>query len=350
MKKKAILLLTALLCSFIKIYGQADPGSAGISFNQTNFSRNQLGTLTVNVGNYSGEQSSGAALSPYDAVFVITIPSIFAVNGTINYQTGDYFNLILTKQTKTVMGATEITLTSPSGIPKGRQGKVEIPVIAVTTFTSILYATVMTIPNQTSPPSGNLDPSNDFRYSPVFVSASLPVTLTDFKALKENTSVKLSWSTTEETNSERFDIERSKTGKQWEIIGSIAAQGESKVRNEYYFTDSNPSNGNNYYRLKMIDSDQTFSYSRINQLSVDNFKISVYPNPATDFILIEAADQKDVSNIQLFDINGFRVYNSGEKSINAIDVRNIKAGIHLIKIHKTDGSAWTQRILVANGR
>ncbi|TDE11286.1 T9SS type A sorting domain-containing protein [Dyadobacter psychrotolerans] len=349
MKKKAILLLT-LLCSFSKIYGQADPGSSGISFNQSNFSRNQLGTLTVNLGNYSGEQSYGADLGAYDAVFVITLPSTFAINGTITFETGDYFNLILTKQTKTIMGATEITLTSPSGIPKGRQGKVVIPITAMTTFASILYATVLTIPNQTSPPSGNLDPSNDFRYSPVFVSVPLPVNLTDFKAFGENTSVNLSWSTTEETNSERFDIERSSTGRQWEVIGSVAAQGESKAQNEYYFTDKNPLNGNNYYRLKMIDSDQTFSYSRINQLSIDNLKISVYPNPATDFILIETAELKSLRNIQLFDINGFIIYNSGEKITSSIDVRNIKAGTHIIKIHKTDGSAWTQRILVANGR
>lgn len=57
----------------------------------------------------------------------------------------------------------------------------------------------------------------------------LPVTLARFDAVKEGSTALLSWSTTEETNSDRFEVERSINGKVWQKIATVKAQGESKV-------------------------------------------------------------------------------------------------------------------------
>lgn len=87
---------------------------------------------------------------------------------------------------------------------------------------------------------------------------ALPVTLVDFDAVGLVKTAVLSWSTTFETNSGSFDIERSIDGKQWVKLGSVNAQGESKSMHHYTITDKSPqqggpSHGENLYRLKMLD-------------------------------------------------------------------------------------------------
>jgi hypothetical protein len=102
----------------------------------------------------------------------------------------------------------------------------------------------------------------------------LPVTLVSFFAKKENQAALLQWTTSYETNSAFFEIQRSENGKDWHALGQVAAGGESKALLQYAFTDSNPisggsSKGENLYRLKMVDTDERFAYSMIRSLRFD---------------------------------------------------------------------------------
>jgi len=256
--------------------------------------------------------------------------------------------MIITSEMKTVSGSSVIVLTVPKGIAKGDFGTVVIPVRAVAEHNTILYATIKTEANLTYPPSGNATPNNDLQYAPVYISGSLPVTLKEFKTYREQKSINLSWSTTEEANSERFDIERSLDGNQWQIIGSMAAEGNSKEQMNYTYIDENPAYGSNYYRLKMIDKDQTYAYSWIRQAKFEDFNVKVYPNPVTDLLRVDAGNWENVTNIQLISTEGNIVYNSGKSPSPTIDIQDIKSGIHIVKILRADGSAWTSRILIAN--
>ncbi len=101
----------------------------------------------------------------------------------------------------------------------------------------------------------------------ILVENPLPVTLTSFIATKEGQTAQLKWSTTEETNSDRFEIERSQNGKNWDLIGTQKSNGESTSLKNYTFSDVKPLNGENLYRLKMIDRDATYAYSRIQSLT-----------------------------------------------------------------------------------
>jgi hypothetical protein len=83
---------------------------------------------------------------------------------------------------------------------------------------------------------------------------SLPVTLADFEARKENTATLLTWKTTSETKSDYFEVQHSTTGKTWSVLGKVKSKGESSVENNYQFVHIDPVGGiNNFYRLKMID-------------------------------------------------------------------------------------------------
>lgn len=96
-----------------------------------------------------------------------------------------------------------------------------------------------------------------------------------------------SWTTTAESNSDRFEIERSLNGKQWEKIGTVEAQGESAATIDYSFKDATPAGADNYYRLKMIDKDLTFTYSGVRSVSFDgNLSLALYPNPVIVLCLL----------------------------------------------------------------
>ncbi|MDP4131720.1 MAG: T9SS type A sorting domain-containing protein [Bacteroidota bacterium] len=125
----------------------------------------------------------------------------------------------------------------------------------------------------------------------IFTQAStLPVELVQFLASKNaDGSIKLLWATAQEINSSSFDIERSADQGDWQKIGSVKAKGYSSTTANYSYTDQFPLAGNGYYRLKMIDLDGKFQYSKVVVVSTDNNSqpLVVYSNPFSDQIRVK---------------------------------------------------------------
>lgn len=112
----------------------------------------------------------------------------------------------------------------------------------------------------------------------------LPVSLVEFTGKKTNNGNLLEWITATEANSSHFEVERSEDGTSFTKIGEVKAAGESNQRRSYSFPDRNPRSGANYYRLRMVDLDNQFSYSKVLVLRNGNVAngIAVYPNPVAD--------------------------------------------------------------------
>ena len=90
----------------------------------------------------------------------------------------------------------------------------------------------------------------------------LPVTFLSFNAKKlTETAAVLNWKTSQEQNSSYFQVERSNDALHYFNIGRVAASGNSTTAIDYYFTDTKPAAGINYYRLKQVDIDGKFEYS-----------------------------------------------------------------------------------------
>ncbi|SDE74246.1 Por secretion system C-terminal sorting domain-containing protein [Dyadobacter soli] len=168
---------------------------------------------------------------------------------------------------------------------------------------------------------------------------AMPVTLISFEATAVENVAHLSWSTSEETNSDRFDIQRSANGKDWKVIGSVKSEGESKVTRPYSFIDVKPITGINLYRLKMIDRDSTFAFSSIKNVRFDNLIAgSIFPNPVSDQLTVKVADWKQVKNIAIHTLAGVKVYSSGPVESGSIDVSGLESGIYVLRITALDGS------------
>lgn len=196
-----------------------------------------------------------------------------------------------------------------------------------------------------SPPVSNLT-GDDNSSTSISVEVNLPVTLKEFNAEKQENMALLNWSTTEETNSDRFEVQRSSNGREWITIQTVQAAGESNLTRKYEAIDSKPMNGENLYRLKMIDKDSSTAFSSIRSLSFEGVGTVVYPNPVTDFLYVKTPDLQNVRQVTLIDVNGRTVYKSGLNPELAVDVRSLPSGIYNVKIKNTDGSETSYRVAV----
>jgi hypothetical protein len=80
-------------------------------------------------------------------------------------------------------------------------------------------------------------------------NVTLPVKLTEFKAVKDKNNVLINWTVAQESNIESYQVQRSKDGVNFSALQSVAARNQSTYQPKYSLTDDKPLNGVNYYRL-----------------------------------------------------------------------------------------------------
>lgn len=170
-----------------------------------------------------------------------------------------------------------------------------------------------TIDNQQSPIgiSGSADVFGMMLSSYRITSPTLlPVELIDFKLIEQGNNRMLSWSTATETNNNHFVVEFSEKGFHWEALDSIDGYGNSYVKRDYVFENTNLLPG--YYRLKQVDYNGDFEYSRAVLLQpVHSDPIRIHYSAFQDGINIES--KEDILSLKIIDLNGQVVY---EENVN----------------------------------
>ncbi len=186
--------------------------------------------------------------------------------------------------------------------------------------------------------------------------SALPVEMTTFSATQQGSnSVILRWKTATEINNMGFEIIRRIEGSQAETkVGFVEGKGNSNSPNEYLFTDKKlAGNGKYVYRLKQLDSDGSYSYSRETALDVNVIPktfalVQNYPNPfnPTTKVGYQLPSSARVS-IELYSILGSRVttlvdqfLTAGEYSfeLNTTSMQ-LASGVYLIKMQAFDEGA-----------
>jgi hypothetical protein len=123
------------------------------------------------------------------------------------------------------------------------------------------------------------DWSSTFKFT---TGSVLPVELTSFRGYANKDNVSLNWITATEMNSYGFDIER-KVDASWIKVGFVEGHGTSNVKNEYRFQYIDEKFGIEKFRLKQIDRDGKFEYSKELEIQtsspVENIVAQNYPNP-----------------------------------------------------------------------
>ncbi len=110
-------------------------------------------------------------------------------------------------------------------------------------------------------------------------SFTLPLNLVSFTATPKNDMVRIEWKTTDESDMDRFEIQRSVNGTEFNSFGTLMCRNQLTTA-LYAFNDNVPFRGTSYYRLKILEKSGSVVYSNVVviQFKTDNAAI-LYPNP-----------------------------------------------------------------------
>ena len=157
--------------------------------------------------------------------------------------------------------------------------------------------------------------------------APLPVTLISFSGVLQNGTANLQWQTGVEAGFSRFELQKSSNGSAFTTVATIMPKGS----NSDYSYALPQAASRAYYRLKIIDNNGKLGYSDIVALRQDDQnKLFTYPNPATDYINIQAPV---VGILSIFDAGGRLVQQRQcQKGINRVRITGLSAGIYYLQI------------------
>lgn len=174
---------------------------------------------------------------------------------------------------------------------------------------------------------------NDFEVFRFNSPSVLPVTFTSFTATAVKNTTQLNWATAQEVNSSHFVIERSGGNYGFAAIGTVNSNGSSQAQ-QYSFTDAQPLKGDNYYRLKQVDKDGKFAYSKTVRITFgDAVTISAYPNPVVNSLQVSglnAGDALTVVNAQGRTVST----HTATGSTYTINAQKLSAGLYYVRVQQ----------------
>ena len=177
-------------------------------------------------------------------------------------------------------------------------------------------------------------------YTIVYSATTLPLDLTAFTAVARGSNSQLDWGVQDETGLSQFEVQRSGDGAQFSTIGSVTAASYNTVPGQYAFTDLQPLQGLNYYRLAMMDEDGTVTYSGVRTVNFggsSDVTVNMYPNPATDLLNLTFTHVDGTVSIRLFNSSGgiVRTMTTTSASVQ-LPVSDLAKGVYIAEIVGTN--------------
>lgn len=155
----------------------------------------------------------------------------------------------------------------------------------------------------------------------------VPIKLSGFTCVADNSNAILNWQSAEETNASKYIVEYSNDGRNFQSIATLIAKGSNSQYNYIHFNVS----GTAFYRLKMMDKDGSYTYSEIRVVKFNGKAgITIAPNPANDAVYIFT--KGTVKSVQIFSVDGQLLKSiTNYKSGQAINISNLAASTYIMK-------------------
>ncbi len=168
------------------------------------------------------------------------------------------------------------------------------------------------------------------------ICATLPVKLTSFTGTNKREGNIMKWETAWEVNNAGFEVQKSRDSKSFDVLAFAPGNGRPKENGQYEYQDTAPY-PTTYYRLKQMDYDGTYAYSKIvavkdsySSLRVNEEVVSIFPNPVKDKLTIQVKNLNQPFSIRNAD---GQIIQSGEIiPSKPIDVSHIANGLHLLTV------------------
>jgi photosystem II stability/assembly factor-like uncharacterized protein len=182
---------------------------------------------------------------------------------------------------------------------------------------------------------------NDSIYK--WTSPLLPVELTSFTAQAQYQAVILDWVTATELNNLGFEVQRKVAEGDFATVGFVKGEGTTTNQNEYSYVDKNLVDGKYFYRLKQLDFNGEYDYSKTLEVDVkllDNFVLEQnYPNPFNPTTTIGyVLQEKTNTKLSLINVIGeevaILVNEEQDKGYHKVDLNasNLPSGVYLYKL------------------
>lgn len=228
--------------------------------------------------------------------------------------------------------------------------------IAIANIGAATPATTVAVSDSSNNGDSTLvDPNKNGNASDVGENEPTPFTLTVLPVrfinadatLKDPNSVLVKWEVaTPMQNAASFVVEYSVNGRIWNTAGTITITNNTKANWQYVHIGA--LNGNTYYRIKQVDNDGSFIYSRVMLVKKKaNSSFSIYPNPAGAYVAVSSSSNAvDRATLQLLDATGRLVFTtpliSNNQEINTSVYPN---GTYILRI-VNDEEATTFKVLI----
>jgi hypothetical protein len=171
----------------------------------------------------------------------------------------------------------------------------------------------------------------------------IPVELVSFKVDVNGSNIELYWSTATETNNSGFNVERKTENTGWQTLTFISGSGTTTETKTYNYLDNTVNEGKYFYRLKQIDFDGSFEYSKIVDVIVSiplefsleqNFPNPFNPSSKIKFTLPEAS----IVKLTVYNTLGEEVadlvdelFDAGSHEI-VFNASNFTSGIYFVRM------------------
>jgi hypothetical protein len=169
-------------------------------------------------------------------------------------------------------------------------------------------------------------------------SIVLPVKWISFTAKLDNSKkVNLDWTTANETNNSYYEVQR-KAGADADFttVGIVLSQSGNNGNLHYAFTDNAAKDGANYYRIRQVDQDGNFSYSKT--ISIESrstsSSISIYPNPVANQLYVKDPTQT-IDYVRVFSPDGRKLQEVcciAKGQLATIQLGGYPSGTYLVQV------------------
>ena len=186
----------------------------------------------------------------------------------------------------------------------------------------------------------------------------LPLVMTSFAGKRANETTVLSWTTASESNTERFEINRSADGSTWTKIGQVPAAGNSNKPSNYLYIDTVPlAPGNSlYYRLTIVTKDGQRTYSAILLVDASGNAapslLNIVPNPLENTMEVKCTvPNNGPVEIQFLDITGATLIrqkytaNKGNNIFTLANLGDITPGVYIVRVVQSGVTIGTVKAL-----
>jgi len=162
---------------------------------------------------------------------------------------------------------------------------------------------------------------------------SLPITLQSFTVKANGNTASVQWTSAVESNNKGFYVERSADGQNWKditFVATKAAGGNSSAPLNYQYTDQNPQQGYNYYRLKQVSLEGTATFSGVQSVVFSNIGTRIYPNPTNGVLHVNVSVS---GTYRLVNAGGaIALKGSLQSGDNLLNVTGLSSGIYFMQI------------------